>query len=195
MAMRLYSCDDFEAELKEKWKLTPTDTTTAQTRMWKTPKGRHISIPSLPQGERYPDCYIDLLVERLDALGENPLKPPNKHLTEKDIFYFRQRNKNKIFQTLIAYFADRAQFCALTKSDVARNLGKDPAQVTRWFSGPGNWTLDTISDLVLAMNGDLSFEITPMRIREMPLTNNTTNDLKGLPSTRAAIIKTEAMFT
>jgi len=74
MAMRLYTLEEFEDELKKKWKLTRTNVATTQTRMWKTPKGKHVSIPVLPAGERYPDLLIDILIQRLDALGENPLK-------------------------------------------------------------------------------------------------------------------------
>ncbi len=77
----------------------------------------------------------------------------------KDIFYFRQRLKNKIFQSALAYFADLAKERNLTKKEIAKSLSKDPAQITRWFAGPNNWTLDTISDLLLAMDAELKYEI------------------------------------
>ena len=74
-AMRLYTLKEFEDELRSKWKLERTDVTTATSRLWRTPAGKHVSVAMLPAGEAYPDCIIDGLVERLDALGENPLKP------------------------------------------------------------------------------------------------------------------------
>lgn len=77
----------------------------------------------------------------------------------KDIFYFRQRFKNKLFQSALAYFVGMAKEKSLTKKDIAKSLGKDPAQITRWFAGPNNWTLDTISDLLLAMDAELQYEI------------------------------------
>ncbi len=77
----------------------------------------------------------------------------------KDIFYFRQRLKNKIFESALAYFVGLAEEKNLTKKDIAKSLGKDPAQITRWFAGPNNWTLDTISDLLLAMDAELKCEI------------------------------------
>ncbi|MDR7127080.1 hypothetical protein J2X53_003928 [Pseudorhodobacter sp. 4114] len=43
--------------------------------------------------------------------------------------------------------------CELTKSDLAKMLNKRPEQITRWLGGPGNLTLDTLSELVFAMRG------------------------------------------
>lgn len=47
MAMRLYTREEFEAELKDKWKLEPTNERTATTRAWTTPRGRFILVPVL----------------------------------------------------------------------------------------------------------------------------------------------------
>ncbi|AMN46399.1 hypothetical protein ACG33_04625 [Steroidobacter denitrificans] len=89
-------------------------------------------------------------------------------LSEREIFYFRQRCKNRLFQSLVAFFAEKAEKEGLTKKDLAVSLGKDPAQITRWLSGPGNWTLDTVSDLLLAMNSELDHRIEPLELRESP---------------------------
>lgn len=83
----------------------------------------------------------------------------NKRLTDREIFYFRQRNKNKVFQSVVAFFAREAEKRGLTKSEIAEALGKDRSQITRWFSGPGNWELDTISDLLLAMGAEMDHQI------------------------------------
>lgn len=34
-------------------------------------------------------------------------------------------------------------------------MKRDPAQITRWLKGPGNWTLDTVSDIMRALRADL----------------------------------------
>ena len=39
----------------------------------------------------------------------------------------------------------------VTRASIARKLGKDPAQITRWLSSPGNWTLQTMALLLAAM--------------------------------------------
>jgi Helix-turn-helix len=82
-------------------------------------------------------------------------------ISHRKLFYFRQRYKNRVFQSVVAFFANQARENGLTKKDVAERLGKDPAQITRWFSGPGNWTLDTVSDLLLAMDAEMSDSISP----------------------------------
>lgn len=112
-----------------------------------------------------------------------------ERLSDKEIYYFRQRNKNRIYQAIVAYFADRAEIVGLTKSEVARKLGKDPAQITRWFSGPGNWTLDTISDLLLAMESELTCEILPMRVRDEPINTPVSDSSVSKSSTRSYVIK------
>jgi len=96
-------------------------------------------------------------------------------ISSKEIYYFRQRLKNKIFQSILAYFADVAKEGKLTKKDMANLLGKDPAQITRWFSGPNNWTLDTISDLLLAMDAELKHDIVSLH----DINQQTVNDMSS----------------
>jgi DNA-binding phage protein len=83
----------------------------------------------------------------------------NRRLTAREIHYFRQRQKNRVFQSVVAYFADQAERYGLTKSSIADSLGKDRSQISRWFSGPGNWGLDTVSDLLLAMGAEMDHDI------------------------------------
>ena len=74
-------------------------------------------------------------------------------ISKDDLYYFRQRNRNRIFAAVIARFTQLVETKGLTKREVAFRLGKEPSQITRWLSGPSNWTLDTFSDLLLAMGG------------------------------------------
>ena len=96
-----------------------------------------------------------------------------KKIPSKDIFFFRQRFKNKIFQSVLSYFADLAKEKNLAKKDIANLLDKDPSQITRWFSGPNNWTLDTISDLLLAMDAELKHEIVSLHQNKQQKTDIT----------------------
>lgn len=61
--------------------------------------------------------------------------------------YFRTRLKNSFHDVVLTQFAD----LNINKADLARRLGKEPAQITRWLGSPGNWTLDTLSDILLGM--------------------------------------------
>jgi hypothetical protein len=72
MSMRLYTREDWRAELKTRWKLTPTGQKTATTEIWLTASGKAISVPELGEGLEYPDSLLNLIEEQLRAHGEHP---------------------------------------------------------------------------------------------------------------------------
>jgi transcriptional regulator with XRE-family HTH domain len=85
-------------------------------------------------------------------------------------FYFNRRFQNRVFAKLISFIAEEGERAGVTKKDIANRLEKDPAQITRWLSSPSNLTLDTISDLLFALDA----EPQPFEIRlfsEMPAPN------------------------
>lgn len=84
-------------------------------------------------------------------------------IPKSEIAYFRERQKNKVFAEVMAFFEKMAIDHNLSKKDLASALGKDPAQITRWLSGPSNWTLDTVSDLLLAMNAEMDHKAHSLR--------------------------------
>jgi hypothetical protein len=65
--------------------------------------------------------------------------------------YFRQRLLNRFYDLILGEFLKQEQ-SGLTKAEVARRIGRRPEQVTRWLGAPGNWTLETVSDLSLAIS-------------------------------------------
>ena len=67
MAMRLYSKQEFEAELREKYRLKPTHHHTATTRAWVTEEGDHLLVPSFTDDDRIPDHVIDRVVNEILA--------------------------------------------------------------------------------------------------------------------------------
>jgi hypothetical protein len=92
-----------------------------------------------------------------------------KPLKRRDIAYYRQRQKNRVFSALVAFFAEEAERGRVTKKKLAELLGKDPAQITRWLSSPSNFELDTISDILLAMGAEMDHQI--VRFSERPKQN------------------------
>jgi hypothetical protein len=72
----------------------------------------------------------------------------------RDIAYYQQRYRNRVFSKLVSWIAEQAINNQLTKKDIADRINKDPALVTRLLSQPGNLTLDTISDLLLAFDAE-----------------------------------------
>jgi hypothetical protein len=63
--------------------------------------------------------------------------------------YFQERLRNRIYSLLLEEFVHRN----LTQKTLANRIGKGPEQINRWLSSPGNWTIDTISDLLLGISG------------------------------------------
>jgi transcriptional regulator with XRE-family HTH domain len=80
-------------------------------------------------------------------------------VSERDIHYYRQRAKNRIFESLTSFFAEEAERTGVTKRDIAECLHRDPAQITRWLSSPSNLTIDTISDLLLSLGAEMDHTV------------------------------------
>lgn len=92
----------------------------------------------------------------------------------EDLFYYRERNRNKVYAAVVSLFSRLVETQGLTKRELAYRLDKEPAQITRWLSGPSNWTLDTVSDLMLAMGAELDHCVsligkkTPTNLHPLP---------------------------
>jgi transcriptional regulator with XRE-family HTH domain len=89
-------------------------------------------------------------------------------LSNRDIYYYQQRNKNRVFEKLVAFFAAEAERLGITKKEIAQRLHRDPAQITRWLSAPNNLTLDSISDLLLALEAEMDYDVTRFSERATP---------------------------
>jgi hypothetical protein len=72
----------------------------------------------------------------------------------RDVYYYRQRFKNRVFSKLSAFFEEEARKRGVTKGDIAKKLDRDPALITRWLREPSNLTLETISDILLGMEAE-----------------------------------------
>ena len=77
-----------------------------------------------------------------------------ERLPRRDVYYFRRRFVNRVYSELVAFFAKEAEQSGATKSKIAKRLGCDPAQITRWLKHPSNLELETISDLLLALDAE-----------------------------------------
>lgn len=78
--------------------------------------------------------------------------------------YFQDRLRNQMYDLVLREFLSRqARDPSFTQVKLAARLGKRPEQINRWLSGSGNWTLDTISNLLLAISAsELRPEITAL---------------------------------
>lgn len=88
---------------------------------------------------------------------ENTSKLPV--VSPRDLFYYRQRSKNRLFEAITSFYAEQAERRGITKKDIAESLGRDPAQITRWLTTPSNLTSDTISDLLLTLGAEMDYNV------------------------------------
>lgn len=70
--------------------------------------------------------------------------------------FFRARLCGRIYSLVLEEFARREQANEISRATLGRKIERDSAQITRWLGSPGNWTLDTVSDLLLGMGMELS---------------------------------------
>ena len=82
-----------------------------------------------------------------------------KLVDEGDLGYSRQRFKNRVFTQLVDFFATESEDRNFTKRDLAAALGKDAAQLNRILNHPSNLTLETISDLLSALDAEMDTSI------------------------------------
>ena len=74
--------------------------------------------------------------------GREPIDPAS-------LGYMRQRNRGRVYSAVI----DEFEKSGISQTDLACRLHKGTEQISRWLGSPGNWTLDTVSDLFFAISG------------------------------------------
>jgi hypothetical protein len=62
--------------------------------------------------------------------------------------YFRTRLRLEFYDFILRRFLSQEN---LTKAELARRIHRSPDVVNRWLGAPGNWTIDTLSDLLIGM--------------------------------------------
>ncbi len=92
----------------------------------------------------------------------------NKKPSRRDIAYYKQRQKNRVFSELASFFAEEAGRGKISKKELAEALGKNPSQITRWLSAPSNFELDTLSELLLPMGAEMDHRIVRFSERAKP---------------------------
>jgi hypothetical protein len=72
----------------------------------------------------------------------------DERIPPSELGYFQARNRNRIYDLVLSEFGKSG----ISNAELARRLGKRPEVVCRWLGAPGNWTLDTVSDLLLGIS-------------------------------------------
>ena len=73
-------------------------------------------------------------------------------IPESEKAYFSERLRNRIFNLVADEYARQHDKGQISQVGIARKLAKSPVVINRLLAAPGNWTLSTISDLMLAIS-------------------------------------------
>lgn len=65
-----------------------------------------------------------------------------------DLIYISQRAKNNCYDFIMIRFLKSG----ITKSELARRIGKDPAQINHVLASPANWTIKTLAELLAGIS-------------------------------------------
>lgn len=95
--------------------------------------------------------------------------------------YLGERARNRCYDHVLKKF----RYSGLSKADLARRIGKGPDRVNKLLSGPGNWTIDTIAELLAGIAGE-EFVPTSESLLGRHERNITQSDLLGIPQRRVA---------
>lgn len=96
--------------------------------------------------------------------------------------YFQARLRNRIYDLVLTKFREQEQKPdGLTRAELARRIGRKPEIITRLLGAPGNWTLETVSDLLLGITGE-ELDATASSPLNRPQRNyRTGDDLRSKP--------------
>ncbi len=70
--------------------------------------------------------------------------------------YFRARLQSRLHQLVLnEWLCQEDQ--GLTQAELARRIGRKPEVINRLLGAPGNWTVNTVSDLLIGMGAEPEF--------------------------------------
>ena len=99
-------------------------------------------------------------------------------IPESTLAYFRRQFANSLHQLVLSTFSTVERENGVTRAEVARRIGRKPEQITRWLGTPSNWTIETISDLLVAMGKKPALSTSELFPSENPVPNLAARELR-----------------
>jgi hypothetical protein len=94
--------------------------------------------------------------QTIDLVSDEPLDATQ-------VAYFCERFRSQVYYAIVETFRKEVEEGNLTQATLSRRLNKDPAIVSKWFSGPRNFQLDSISEVLLAMGAEPELRVNLLR--------------------------------
>ena len=96
-------------------------------------------------------------------------------IAPQHIAYVCERVRNNFYDYVMHKFLEAESTRGLTKAALARRLGKGADRISKALASPGNWTLDTATEFLVAICGE---ELLPHseRILGRSIRNHTQED-------------------
>lgn len=76
---------------------------------------------------------------------------PGERISSDTFHYWRARAKREAYDLVLGEFLKSG----MTRTELARRLGKTLPEISRMLGGPANWTIATVSDLLFAIAGGI----------------------------------------
>ena len=93
----------------------------------------------------------------------------NQPISNRKIAYYIRHLQNDVFNEIVKAFVEEAKAGRISRATLAKRIGSKPEQITRWFSGPANLTLNTIGRILLGMDAKLEARV--VFFRDIPTPN------------------------
>lgn len=75
----------------------------------------------------------------------------DERISERTLGYVTEMAREEVFDLVARSCVENG----VQRASIGRRLGKDPAQITRLLSAPGNWTIDTVAELLFSIDGSM----------------------------------------
>ena len=90
--------------------------------------------------------------------------------------YLSERFRNDLYDFVLQKFMEQGEKRGLNQAQLARRLSYDPGRLNRLLGAPGNWTLGTVSDLLVGISSE-SLDLQATEVRGNTVRNFSAHDL------------------